>query len=665
MNRVLLLAFLSLLLFAGSVSAKERRLMGQILVQTDNNEKLPAKKNTEVVIIEIGSSEYTDTNGVFSYLLRDADKANKAINFVVNVYEHVIQDPLDGQTRIPKDNELENLFRILVVKKGSPALLSKGRFEKSVEEANVKAREQVSPGKQDQYPPVTLSFAEAASKLGFTADEYREWIRRTAVELEKKKDPQALARAAAANGEFERAGDLSMQATERQAELMRPRPKHQHGPSIGNRRAVPRLIKEASPQSLDDLEDIAFELVKGFRFAGDSYYNGYKFEKALAAYKRALLYVDRKESAELWAAIQEDLGSSYWAIGIRTEGSAIHYHLGEAVKAYQEAQKVFTKNEFPTAWAALQDKLGTVLADQGTRVGGDGGPPLLAEAIAAYHDALTVRTKEQLPQDWATTQHNLGAVFQRQGTRASGEEGRQLLDQAVAAYRNALTVRTKERFPRDWAATQNNLGAVFFEQGIRFDDTHDLVKSAAAYNQALTVYTKQDLPQEWAKIQNNLGIVLQEQGRATRGDAGTNLLAEAAAAYRAALTIRTKVALPQDWAATQNNLGGVLADQGVRTGGDAGLHLLAESVAGYNQALTVYTKQDLPQYWAKIQNNLGLVLFDQGDRIGGEGGKKFIREAIAAYRLALQVRTKETSPGEWEDTTENLQKAEEKLEEMK
>ena len=155
MNRATFLALLPCLLLTNPVLATERRLMGQVLVLGENNEKTPAKKNTEVVIVEIGSSEYTDSNGLFAYLLRDKDRPNKEINFLVKIDEHVMQDPLDGQTRIPKDKDLENLFRILMVKKGSQALLSKGRFDKSVEEANLKTNEQVNSSKKDQQPRLT------------------------------------------------------------------------------------------------------------------------------------------------------------------------------------------------------------------------------------------------------------------------------------------------------------------------------------------------------------------------------------------------------------------------------------------------------------------------------------------------------------------------------
>lgn len=688
----------------------ESWLQGQVL-ENHGGIKRPAA-GAQVWIVNVGNPYTTLSDGGYRVLVPDAIRVGQTIVLYVKRRGWAIDTPQGGELQLPQGLSAN----IVLSPEASPEFLSSAQLDKLLASLPEEITSQVRlDGKAGEANPAQV-VKDYAAKHGLSEREVTAKVEELVKQYEQSGNLDKQCLGAVYRKNLEQAATLCRKGATSKTELLkkkrqevdtlstsylrseRPERKQHRSHAFLTIRALtlqgaflrkpsvtlanqtgtektlePFSVNTISPASGPTPSEetrrqfiqLAEEVVRDFKAVGDVHYANYQFDKGLAAYEESLTYLSKGELPTLWATIQWDIGRVNREIGIRTEGSAIHYHLGEAVKAYHEAQTVFTKNEFPAAWAALQDKLGTVLADQGTRADGDDGPRLLAEAVAAYRNALTVRTKEQLPQDWATTQHNLGAVFQRQGTRTSGEEGRQLLAQAVAAYRNALTVRTKVQFPRDWAATQNNLGAVFYEQGIRFNDTHDLVKSAAAYNQALTVYTNQDLPQEWAKIQNNLGIALQEQGRGTRGDAGTNLLAEAAAAYRAALTVRTKDALPQDWAATQNNLGGVLADQGVRTGGDAGLHLLTESVANYNKALTVYTKQDLPQQWAKIQNNLGVVLWDHGIRIGGQEGKKFIREAIAAYRLALQVRTKETSPFEWEETTQNLQRAEEKLEEMK
>jgi hypothetical protein len=111
--------------------------------------------------------------------------------------------------------------------------------------------------------------------------------------------------------------------------------------------------------------------VRAISFEGDAYYSNYTFDKALNANHRALIYVSRQQTPQLWAATHMDIGRANWELGIRAEGLAIAQYFSAAVKA--------------------------------------------------DHQALEVRTREQLPQDWAMTQNNLGIALQNQSIRTSGE----------------------------------------------------------------------------------------------------------------------------------------------------------------------------------------------------------------------------------------------------
>jgi hypothetical protein len=111
--------------------------------------------------------------------------------------------------------------------------------------------------------------------------------------------------------------------------------------------------------------------VRTISFEGDAHYSNYTFDKALNANHRALIYVSRQQTPQLWAATHMDIGRANWELGIRAEGLAIAQYFSAAVKA--------------------------------------------------YHQALEVRTREQLPQDWAMTQNNLGIALQNQSIRTSGE----------------------------------------------------------------------------------------------------------------------------------------------------------------------------------------------------------------------------------------------------
>jgi tetratricopeptide (TPR) repeat protein len=153
------------------------------------------------------------------------------------------------------------------------------------------------------------------------------------------------------------------------------------------------------------------EVVRDFRLTGDAHYNNYAFDQALQAYQRALPYVAKQQTPQLWAAILLDIGRTHTELGNRTTGLDIHRHLTAAVQAYNQALEVHTRETLPQDWAMTQNNLGNALGDQGTRTGGERGTQLLAEAVAAYRQALEVRTRETLPQQWAQTHDNLAKAY--------------------------------------------------------------------------------------------------------------------------------------------------------------------------------------------------------------------------------------------------------------
>lgn len=657
MKRALILITLAYLLQATFASAGERRLHGQILRLDEESHQMPVEKNIKVVIDEIGATNYTEENGLFDYFLRDRDRPGKEITFRVGLDDHVIHEPMDGQMRIPKDSELDQLLRLLIVKKGSQALKSDARFRKTIDVGTAEARDQVKPNKNEQAVKVTLDLTAAASKLGFTDEEFRQWIIEQAARQARSPDLQAQARAAAARNDFRKAGDLERQAMGPLEETYaRARPLKQHGPPWPSPTII-HLVSDSHPLSAEELEQLALELVNGYQFAGDAYYNAYEFKQALESYQRAARYISKEDFPKRWALIQVRIGLASSAIGMQTEGAAIHQYLNNAVTAYQAAAMVMTKEAFPLAWAKTQYLLGNVLVNQGMRTSGETGIQFFVQAVEAYKTSLSIITKDALPDDWADIQNGLGNVRRAQGERISGETGTQFLAQAVEAYRAALTVHTKEAFPLRWAIAQNNLGNVLSSQGTRTGNeanTQLLDQAIEAYRAALTIYTKNQLPQAWAETENNLGNVLRTQGTQTDGETGTLLLTQAMEAHRAALTVFTKEMNPQGWASAQNNLGNVLFIQGRRTDGKAGTLLLAQAAEAYHAALTVRTKEQLPQDWAMTQHNLGNVLHAQGTRIDGETSTQLLTESVAAYRAALTVYTKDTRPQDWAWTQNRL-----------
>jgi tetratricopeptide (TPR) repeat protein len=176
-----------------------------------------------------------------------------------------------------------------------------------------------------------------------------------------------------------------------------------------------KLFNESAEYKAKKLEEIkekerglTEEVVRDFRLAGDAHYSNYIFEHALISYQRALTYVSRQQTPQLWAETLIDIGRANWKLGIRAEGLAIALYLSAAVKAYHQSLEVYTRDQLPQNWAVTQNNLGLALRDQGTRAGGEAGARLLAEAVTAFRQALKVFTREQLPQQWAMTQNNLG-----------------------------------------------------------------------------------------------------------------------------------------------------------------------------------------------------------------------------------------------------------------
>jgi tetratricopeptide (TPR) repeat protein len=414
-------------------------------------------------------------------------------------------------------------------------------------------------------------------------------------------------------------------------------------------------LQRLQAQTLEQTE----RAVRRFTKAAQARESQYDFAGALREYQAAAKWAKREVSAELWAQVQNRLGTMHRELGIRVEGEAAQRHLAFAVAAFREALTVYTKQALPQHWAMTQNNLGAALMDQASRTQGEASSALLALAVSAFRDSLTVYTKQALPQDWAMTQNNLGVALWNQASRTQVEAGTALLALAVSAYREALTIYTKQALPQHWAMTQNNLGVALWNQASRTQGeagTALLGLAVSAYREALTIYTKQALPQHWAMTQNNLGVALWNQASRTQGEAGTALLGLAVSAFREALTIYTKQALPQHWAMTQNNLGFALRDQASRTQGEAGAALLDLAISAFREALTIYTKQALPQHWAMAQSNLGTALCDQASRLPADhpSRKDLLIQAIGVYRAALTLHTQAVFPIYWARAQMNL-----------
>ena len=119
--------------------------------------------------------------------------------------------------------------------------------------------------------------------------------------------------------------------------------------------------------------------------------------------RRALQLVSMDTQAELWAALQVELGtdSAQSPTGDRAE------NMEAVIAAYRQAMKVYTRPTFSKQWAATQNNLGNAYND---RICGERAENVEA-AIAAHEQALEVFTRKAYPEQWAMTQYNLGAAY--------------------------------------------------------------------------------------------------------------------------------------------------------------------------------------------------------------------------------------------------------------
>ncbi|MEM1169372.1 MAG: tetratricopeptide repeat protein [Cyanobacteria bacterium P01_H01_bin.35] len=221
-------------------------------------------------------------------------------------------------------------------------------------------------------------------------------------------------------------------------------------------------------------------------------------EIAIVGYEISLKVLPRQEFPQVWATIQNNLGSSYQK---RTIGN-LEQNIEVAIACYYAAFEVRTNSELAEAWATTQNNLGNAYQQ---RIAGE-RKENLENAISCYQKALSVRSLEKLPQEWASTQNNLGSAYHE---RIAGEQ-KENIEEAIACYNLSLKVRTQEKFPLDWATTQNNLGNVYLERmvGNRKDNLEEAI---ACFVRAQEVYTEESYPVYWEMISYNLGIVYDEQ----------------------------------------------------------------------------------------------------------------------------------------------------------
>jgi len=432
MHRRLVLYVLLWVLVPASLWAQERWLRGEVIQIGGNGEKLP-EVNVTVIMKQTGDRDTTDSRGRFRVFLPNAFKAGEKVILDVEKPDWRIQYPLDGETQIPDDLQ-KTLVEVRLLPVGSKLFWTHDRIEKFIQDTAEQSKQQVKPEGKPEEIDFSRYIKDWAAKYGFNAQQAREEIDKWIADIEKNQnDLYKLGLAAFAKKNFAEASTLFNESAELKAKKL-----------------------EAVKQQEKTLTD---EVVRDFRLTGDAHYNNYAFDQALQAYQRALGYIAKQQTPQLWAAIMFDIGGTHTELGNRTTGLDIHRHLTAAVQAYNQALEVYTRETLPQDWAMTQNDLGNALGDQGIRTGGERGTQLLAEAVAAYRQALEVRTRETLPPQWAQTHNNLAEAYialkDWSNAAASYTNLLQVYPDAEEAYRTASGIYHEILFQFPEAFTLN------------------------------------------------------------------------------------------------------------------------------------------------------------------------------------------------------------------
>jgi len=408
------------------------QLYGYVVALDENDQTRPIK-GVPISMVAGGGSDVSKDNGEFRLTLPHGFGPGAKITLMIEKAGWLIFNPLQGQLFVPASTR-QHPIEIRLVPRDSHKLKSPALVRLIAERMLETAKAQITPDSQPKDTDLSGLLTEIANyyaippaKLTLNVQQWAEDIQSN----QHKYDAETQALAALAKQQFSEAGQLLSRSADIDAA------------QLEDKLAEVEKLKQAAGRK--------------YRQAADAFYSDYAFIKSLAAYKKALNYVNQQQAPQTWAAIQGEMGNAHSQQGIRTSGADIEKHLKMAVAAYQAALTVYTREQLPPQWATTQNNLGIVLKNQGTRTGGEASATLLGEAVAAYRAALTVYTREQLPPQWATTQNNLGIVLGYQGTRTGGEASAALFKKALFAYEAALEVRRPESLPYDWQQTQMNL----------------------------------------------------------------------------------------------------------------------------------------------------------------------------------------------------------------
>jgi len=649
MNRFCLSILVSCFLTSPAIS--QIVLKGKLV--TDSKRPIPG---TRINIVGHTSS-LTDDNGLFEIPLSANTKEGSPIRISIEKPGWVIYKPEDGDWNAP-NIRLQHIqtVEVIVVREGSPKLLTDMKLEKLLAEASSEQRLK----------------AEANRAGSFDVIYYlNKWTRDLKVPPEViKKQFDKWAKSIDASSDLEKQG---LKAFYRNDLL-----------------TAYTSFDKARLKVRQNIRDANLEYYRLSKLSGNSLADAKLFIEALLRYRDAKEIITREDTPKQWIEIENLISSAKRELGTSVDPKEGIKFLWESVEILQNVLKTYSPEAFPEDWAMTQNSLGMVLVDLAEELEGAKATQLLEQAANAYREALRVYTKDRLPLDWAAVQNNLGSVLRIQSTRTAGKMRVELLNQSAAALLLSLSVYKPEKHPKNWVSAQMNFGNVLRERGnstggIRGKQALD--ESVATYQRAYNACKRirftghcssvlhnlagalrqqgknttgqeairrfevallmnylalgerpyEQAPQKWADSQQSLGVTLFELATRMDDKEAISLLNDALKAFRSILSIRTHEQKPQDWARTQHAIGNALQFKGIRMGGPQSVPLFIEAEQSYTLALTVRKREFFPSAYAETQNGLGAVLYELGIHANGKERLLIWQKGEAAYREALDT----------------------------
>ena len=281
---------------------------------------------------------------------------------------------------------------------------------------------------------------------------------------------------------------------------------------------------------------------------------------AIRAYEQTLALLDSQSS--FWADLLNDLANLYWMLSrISTNSQLSISYLQQAIQSYQGALRKTNPDILPQIWARLQNNLGSAYSDLARY---ENATENLLKSIEAFEQALIYRRPdinidhEDILLQYAATQNNLGAAYWH---LAQHQKPAFNLKQAINAYQESIHYYSLYQDVLNYAMVENNLGTAYWNLSQYEQAEFFLNLAINCYQVALKYRTSEEFPAACAATLNNLGTAYWHLAKLSKNnyEKQRSLLQKAIDSYEESLKLGHQLykttPLSFDIFATHNNLG--------------------------------------------------------------------------------------------------------------